>query len=325
MRNVYLLDEYEDDYQPHRSAKGKKPKPSRAQIMAQLADPEEGIEGGFDPTYTASRNDSLERAWIMTYLTHFYNDHIITDVLHQVKGGKEANVYCCEAHPTTGVDLLAAKLYRPREFRSLRNDAQYRQGRKVLGNDGKLVKNDRMLHAVAKGSSFGKQLAHTSWLAHEYQTLEVLHAAGADVPRPYAIGENVIMMEYLGEEGMPAPALHNVSLDRAEARPLFERLVDNIDLMLQQGRVHGDLSAFNILYWEGEIKIIDFPQAIDITTNRDAFTIFRRDVERVCQYFARYGVTPNPYHLATKLWRKYVPEDNFEALNLLAAAIDEGD
>mgnify|MGYP000925870685 CR=1 FL=1 len=61
--------------------------------------------------------------------------NIITDVLHQVKGGKEATVYCCAAHPSTGVDLIAAKVYRPREFRQLRNDAQYRQGRRILSDE----------------------------------------------------------------------------------------------------------------------------------------------------------------------------------------------
>jgi catechol 2,3-dioxygenase-like lactoylglutathione lyase family enzyme len=45
----------------------------------------------------------------------------ILDVLRRVKGGKEANVYCCRTHPSTGVDLLAAKLYRPRMFRNLRS------------------------------------------------------------------------------------------------------------------------------------------------------------------------------------------------------------
>jgi RIO kinase 1 len=43
--------------------------------------------------------------------------------------GKEATVYCCEAHPSTGVEYLAAKVYRPRMFRSLRNDAIYRFSR----------------------------------------------------------------------------------------------------------------------------------------------------------------------------------------------------
>lgn len=314
--NAYLYDDDEMWPQPRRQAKRK---PKRAPRAADLADPEVGPQGGFSPTFKVTHQDSRERAWIVTYLTRFYDDSLITDVLHQVKGGKEANVYCCAAHPSTGVDLLAAKVYRPREFRQLRNDALYRQGRRVLDDEGKLVKNDRQLHAVAKGTSYGKQLSHTSWLAHEYQTLLKLHAAGADVPRPWAVGDNAILMEYVGDEGVAAGTLHETRLPAAEARDLFERLVHNLDLMLQHGLVHGDLSAFNILYWEGEVRIIDFPQTVDITTNGDAWGIFRRDVQRLCQYFERYGVTPNPARLATRLWRKYVPEDNFEALNLLAA------
>ncbi len=316
MRNyAHLIDEYDDDEMWPRRKPKTKAKPTRPEIV-DMVEEEHSVEGGFKPTFSASKH---ERAWIITYLGHFYEEHIISDVLRQVKGGKEATVYCCEAHPSMGVDLIAAKVYRPREFRQLRNDAQYRQGRRVLDDQGKLVKDDRMLHAVAKGSAFGKQLAHTSWLAHEYRTLQTLHAAGADVPRPWAIGENAILMEYLGEEGMPAPTLHETRLDRDEARELFERLLHNIDVMLQHGLVHGDLSAFNVLYWEGEIKIIDFPQTVDMAANHDAFLLFQRDVERLCQYFNRYGVAPNGRRLATKLWRSYVPEDNFEALNLLAS------
>ncbi|MFN8476137.1 MAG: RIO1 family regulatory kinase/ATPase [Anaerolineae bacterium] len=321
MRNyAHLIDNYDDDDTWSRRKPKPKAKRPRAEIMAEMVEEEHAVDGGFKPTFSASKH---ERAWIITYLGPFYEEHIISDVLRQVKGGKEATVYCCAAHPSMGVDLIAAKVYRPREFRQLRNDAQYRQGRRVLDDQGKLVKDDRMLHAVAKGSTFGKQLAHTSWLAHEYRTLQTLHAAGADVPRPWAIGENAILMEYLGEEGIPAPTLHETRLDRDEARDLFERLLHNIDLMLQHGLVHGDLSAFNVLYWEGDVKIIDFPQAVEIATNHDAFTLFQRDVQRLCQYFDRYGVAPHPRRLATRLWRRYVAEDDFEALNMLASQTED--
>ena len=56
-----------------------------------------------------------ERAWLLSYLEEFYNDQMITDILGKVRGGKEATVYCCAAHPSTGLDLIAAKVYRPRD------------------------------------------------------------------------------------------------------------------------------------------------------------------------------------------------------------------
>ena len=262
-----------------------------------------GDETAFNPTFTSSRH---EREWILNYLGPFYDDKQISDVLRQVKGGKEATVYCCAAHPGIGVELIAAKVYRPRVFRQLRNDARYRQGRMILNREGKEVRDGRELVAVAKKTSFGKELAHTSWLEHEYQTLQLLHGAGADVPRPLAHGNSAILMEYMGDAEVPAPTLNEVRLDRSEARPLFERLMHNVELMLSLQRVHADLSAYNVLYWDGEVKIIDFPQAVDPRDNRDAFAIFKRDVERLCQYFARYRVASDPAQLAHDLWSRHV-------------------
>ena len=106
--------------------------------------------------------------------------HLLTDVLRRARGGKEANVYCCQANPAVGMDLLAAKLYRPR---LLRNDARYRPGRDYLDEHGKVVRDQRLLVAIHKGTTVDKESVHTSWLEHEYQALKLLRSAGCDVPR----------------------------------------------------------------------------------------------------------------------------------------------
>jgi len=72
--------------------------------------------------------------------------------------------------------------------------------------------------------------------------------------------------------------------------------------MLANGIVHADLSAYNILYWDGEITLIDFPQVISPGGHRYAYQIFRRDVTRVCEYFSRQGVHADPARLAADLW-----------------------
>jgi RIO kinase 1 len=250
---------------------------------------------------------STESEWVVEHLLRFYQTKIITRVLRRVKGGKEANVYCCAAHPDTGLELIAAKIYRPRLMRALRNDAQYRQGRPVLSGDGSVVgSRDWRLHkAIAQGSSTGREAAQISWIEYEYQTMQRLHQAGADVPRPVRHAEYAILMEYLGEMSVSAPTLNLVDLEPDEAPPLFARLMRNVELMLAQQVVHGDLSAYNVLYCEGQVKIIDFPQVVDPAQNRDAYTLFRRDVERLCQYFARYGVASNPGRLARELWDRH--------------------
>jgi RIO kinase 1 len=119
-------------------------------------------------------------------------------------------------------------------------------------------------------------------------------------------------MGYVGDDEMSAPTLNTVHLGRKEAPQLFERVVHNIRLMLDQNIVHGDLSAYNILYWEGEITLIDFPQVIDPVGNRSAYRIFERDVTRICEYFTTQGVRWDGSRLARQLWTekgfRLVPE-----------------
>jgi RIO kinase 1 len=296
---------------PH---KGVKPRPSEDEVFVELVE-EDGARKGFTPSFASMSSpknhlSNHEREWILTYLGSFYEDHLITDVLKRVKGGKEATVYCCRADRATGLSLVAGKVYHPRMFRSLKNDALYRQGRAVLDDQGKGVRGRREALAMAKKTRFGQDLRQLSWLTSEFETLRRLHVAGADVPRPIAQGDNAMLMEYIGEQEWPAPTLIHVNLQREEARRLFDRMVHNMELMLEQDLVHADLSAYNVLYWEGDIKIIDFPQAVDPFVNPDAFSLFARDVKRVCQYFARYGVATDPDALARDLWARHVPTRN---------------
>ncbi len=86
--------------------------------------------------------------------------------------------------------------------------------------------------------------------------------------------------------------------------------------MLAQHRIHADLSAYNILYWQDQAHIIDFPQAIDPRHNSESWQIFYRDVERICQYFEGYGLHYSAVDLARAMWDRQndsflpeIPED----------------
>lgn len=310
-----FLDEHvelDDQGRPARAARPRarlNPKAGRVDRLAEIVELHDGAAPGSAVVFRPSLNaTSEERAYIEDNLRPFFDAKVIMDVTRRVKGGKEANVYCCRAHPATGLDLVAAKLYRPRQFRSLKNDAQYRQGRAVLDAAGNAVnpKDWRLMKAIAGKSRKGLQAQQTSWLEYEYQMLAQLHAAGADVPRPVRHGGHTLLMEYIGDEAMPAPALIDVTLTPAEAPRLFERLLHNVGLLLQTGWVHGDLSAYNVLYWEEALTLIDFPQVIDARTNPDARALFERDVARVCGYFTRYGVRTDARRVARDLWRQHV-------------------
>jgi serine/threonine-protein kinase RIO1 len=88
----------------------------------------------------------------------------------------------------------AAKVYRPRALRNLKNDQQYRVGRVDLDEDGNALVKSADVHAIQKRSNYGEGLRHQSWIAYEFQTLEILFEAGVDVPKPYALEKNAILM-----------------------------------------------------------------------------------------------------------------------------------
>jgi RIO kinase 1 len=266
-----------------------------------------GTKPPFNPTFLAHQRD---RPWVLSSLETFYEDDLITDVLAVVSSGKEATVYCCSGHPSTGLDYVAAKVYRPRMFRSLRNDAVYRASRPQVDALGREGHGAKRWNATAKESERGRAAKISAWIRYEYETQRLLYDAGADVPRPLAQSGNATLMEYVGGgPGTPAPLLREATMEREEAAPLFERVLRNIELWLACDRVHGDLSAYNMLYWEGAITIIDFAQAVDPRYNPAVADLLARDIARVCQYFTRFGVQADAGALASDLWLRYLRAD----------------
>lgn len=313
-----------NDRRMRRTRRPRKQRPDKTAEIASVAG-EAGLETVFETTYTPSEHETL---WLQDSLREFYTQGLITDVEALVKGGKEANVYRCAAHPATGETWLAVKVYRPRMFRNLRNDHIYRQGRTTLLPSGRPVKaSDTRLHkAMAGKTAYGRQLAHVSWLMHEYTTLQQLYEAGGDVPRPLAAAENAILMAYIGDDRGAAPALNEITLDAQEARSLFAAVLRNIELMLAHGRVHGDLSAYNLLYWQGALTLIDFPQVVNSRVdertghpygskvNPHARAILGRDLARVCDYFSRCGLKAGATQLLDRLWPRYARPDEQDRL-----------
>jgi RIO kinase 1 len=300
----------------------KKPRhepPKSWEMPAEIADMQIGGDGiDFNPTYMQDHPDNKERQWIIKYLKPFYTEEMITDVVASVKAGKEASVYVCEANPSLGVSYVAAKIYRPAIFRSLKNDALYREGRftsRANKGTAATLMNGREHRAMEKGSRIGKEIKIGTWIGHEYQIMQKLFEAGVHVPEPIAHKGNAILMEFVGDGARAAPPLHNVTLEDEEAQRLFLQLLQDVEIMLANDCIHGDFSAYNILYAGGAAMIIDFPQAVEPFFNQSALPLLERDVTRLCQYFSSYNVlnedghVPDPIGIVTELWRRFMENE----------------
>lgn len=199
-----------------------------------------------------------------------------------LKTGKESDVHLVARYGGGRTTLLAEKRFRPRDRRGFTNDWLY------SGAWGEGTR--REFRAMKRKTAFGKRAIHATWVAHEWQELVRLHDAGATVPPPVEPIENGYRMAFIGDDAQAAPRLSDVDLDRATAERVWNELLEEIAVFLSAERVHGDLSAYNVLWWRDRPVVIDLSQTIDVVTHPAALQLLQRDVASLAAYFSRRGV-----------------------------------
>jgi RIO kinase 1 len=183
-----------------------------------------------------------------------------------ISTGKEAHVF--EAYGPEEVDV-AVKVYRI-------SASNFRQMREYLAGDPRF-----------EGLAGDKKAVVVAWTQKEFSNLARAREAGVRVPDPIAVERNVLVMEYIGEEGDPAPRLSEVTVENPETA--FEVVREYVRRLYDAGLVHGDLSEYNLVVYEGELAVIDVGQAVTVHhPNADEF--LQRDCRNVAAFFARLGV-----------------------------------
>ncbi len=211
-----------------------------------------------------------------------------------LKSGKEAEVFLVERRFARQTALLAHKRYRPRypsrgELRALgfsnstvyRGDAVYKAGWFLPTRDKR---------ALMGGTAFGHRLAARLWPLQEWAMLERAWASGASVPYPVERTEDGLLMEFIGDAGQAAQKLVQARLSADEIGSAWEQLLTSVRALTMAGLVHADLSAYNLLWWQGRLVLIDFPQGVEFTTNTDAYDLLHRDIANVGAWFGRHGL-----------------------------------
>ena len=127
-----------------------------------------------------------------------------------------------------------------------------------------------------------------TWAQKEFRNLEQASRAQVRVPKPVAVKNNVLIMEFIGKDGINAASLKEQAPNEPEI--VYEILLNYIELLYRKAdRVHGDLSEYNIMMWKGEPVIFDVAQAVP-TSHPMADFFLRRDLTNVSKFFKRLGV-----------------------------------
>ena len=131
-----------------------------------------------------------------------------------------------------------------------------------------------------------------AWTRREHTVLTQLREADVRVPQPYGHFRNVLVMEFIGVEGLPAPPMQEIVLQDPQA--VYEDLTTQLKRMVVSAHlVHGDLSPYNVLVLEDRPVLIDVAQAIS-TDHPHAQELLLRDTANFARYFQRLGVETSP-------------------------------
>lgn len=198
----------------------------------------------------------------------FMNKGTINEIHGVVKAGKESKVYWGKSKD--GKEL-AIKIY-------LVVSSEFHKG--LL----KYIEGDPRF----KGVRHDTRSLIFAWAQKEFKNLELATRAGVKVPRPIAVKNNVLIMEFIGENGETAPSLKEKPPKNPEK--VYKSLLTCVEKLYRKaGLVHGDLSEYNVMIWKGRTVLFDVSQAV-LLVHPLADSLLRRDLTNINKYFSRLGV-----------------------------------
>ena len=206
----------------------------------------------------------------------------VIDILDfPISTGKEGNVF---RGVTPDKNFLAVKIYRT-STSTFKHMSEY-----IVGDPRftSLPKNRREIIFA--------------WTQKEFKNLERLNKVGVNVPKPITKIKNILVMEYIGDEEQPAPALKDVHLDDPES--MFKTLIDFISTMYKKaGLVHSDMSAFNVLVYDKKPYLIDLGQGV-LLEHPQSYEFLKRDIHNIVSYFKKYKIKANEKQIYKNITKK---------------------
>ncbi len=126
------------------------------------------------------------------------------------------------------------------------------------------------------------------WTKKEFKNLSRLKKINVLAPKPILSIKNVLIMEYIGNKERPAPLLKDIKLKEPEK--IFDKIIKYLsDMYKKANLVHGDLSAYNILFYDNEPYLIDLGQSV-LLEHPNSDELLRRDINNIASYFKTYKI-----------------------------------
>ncbi|MGQ9625134.1 MAG: serine protein kinase RIO [Candidatus Bathycorpusculaceae bacterium] len=212
----------------------------------------------------------FDRSTLMV-IYDFMNKGTISEIHGVVKAGKESRVYWGKDKDG---NELAIKIY-------LTVSAEFRKG--IL----KYIEGDPRFKGVRRDT---RSLIF-AWAQKEFKNLEQAIAAKVRVPKPIAVKNNVLIMEFIGKNGVCAPSMKEKTPKNPER--VYKIILGFLQRLYRKAElVHGDISEYNVMIWKGRPVLFDVSQAVPLSHPMATFLLYR-DLNNLNKFFSRLGVRVN--------------------------------
>ncbi|MDQ1279605.1 MAG: kinase 1 [Thermoproteota archaeon] len=225
--------------------------------------------------------DALEEVFDKPTLMTVYgllNKGTIKNIYGVVSSGKESRIY----HGTGSQEEdLAVKIY-------LTGSAVFKRGMLPY------IQGDPRFKSIKKDT---RSLVYL-WAQKEFKNLQRAHDSGVCVPKPIHVEKNVLIMEFIGEDGVAAPLLK----EKPPKHPtkMYKTLLQYVKILYKKANlVHGDLSEYNIMNLHEKPVIFDVSQSV-LTEHPNAESFLRRDLENLNHFFKGLGIKTRDIELLFK-------------------------
>ncbi len=204
----------------------------------------------------------------LTALFKLFNKYDL-EITSMISRGKEANVYygTIKSESENRMKEVAVKIFSvdAADFRTME----------------KYIRGDPRFHV----RKIRRSLVY-NWTQKEFKNLKKIQNA-VKCPEPIGFNNNVLIMGFIGNAGIPAPRLKDVPPKNPEE--FFNKILNYIKKMFESGIIHGDLSEYNVLNLNDEPVIIDVSQSV-LLSHPIAMELLERDTKNVLKYFKGFGI-----------------------------------
>jgi len=255
--------------------------------------------GDFDYTFMSMHTSEITYDLVQSELIRV---GAVTELVAEVNSGKEATIYTAHLN---GAPLIV-KVFRQH------NTSHNKNKRRKVGQP---------------------QARACSYANREYQFLTKAFRNGMRIPTPAMRINNVILMQFIGKDWSPAPQLRQVQLENPDE--VLDDIIEQLKIMFQYAKmIHGDFSEYNLLFHDGKIVVIDFPQAIDMSLVgniserylKSNLQVLQKDIMTIRNYFEKdYNLTFDFNEVYSYIAGKYARREKFVDLTVeeIERLIDE--